>query len=139
MDSRFAQLIKAAAAVAGQAGLGDVLRTTVHTATELTGARYGALGVLGEHGTLVDFFHVGVSAETVDAIGRLPEGRGVLGTITRTGKTVRIDDISQHPDSVGFPDHHPHMAEFLGVPVRVGESIFGNLYLADKHGGFTEE
>ncbi len=138
-ESLLAGLVEAAASVAGQTGLRQVLDTTVATAMELTGARYGALGVLGEHGELVDFIHAGVPADLAARIGRLPEGRGVLGVITRAAKTIRLDDIARHPDSVGFPAHHPPMAAFLGVPVRVGESVFGNLYLTEKEGGFGDE
>lgn len=137
--SRLAQLMSAAASVAGQTGMVEVLRTTVETAMELTGARYGALGVIGEHGTLVDFVHVGVEPEVADRIGRLPQGRGLLGLITRIGKTIRIDDIATHADSSGFPDGHPTMTSFLGVPVAVGAQTFGNLYLTDKPGGFGED
>ena len=137
--SRLSGLVAAAASVAGQTGMVEVLRTTVDTAMELTGARYGALGVLGNHGELVDFIHAGIDAVTADRIGRLPEGRGVLGTIGRDARTIRVDQIDDHPDSVGYPDHHPPMTNFLGVPVRVGDSIFGNLYLAEKAGGFTDE
>jgi signal transduction histidine kinase len=132
-------LVEGAATVASQLELSSLLRTTVDTSMELTGARYGALGVIGEHGALRDFVHRGLDPETVAAIGRLPEGRGVLGTITTTAKTVRIDDISRHPDAVGFPEHHPRMGTFLGVPVRVGDAVFGNLYLTEKSGGFTEQ
>ncbi len=125
--------------MAGQTGLRAVLETTVATAMELTGARYGALGVLGEHGALVDFIHAGIPADEADRVGRLPEGRGVLGVITRAAKTIRLEDIGQHPDSVGFPAHHPPMQTFLGVPVRVGTHVFGNLYLTEKPGGFVDD
>jgi signal transduction histidine kinase len=138
-NGRLIQLVEAAATVAGQPDLITVLRSTIETAMELTGARYGALGVLGEHGTLIDFLHAGLEPGAADSIGRLPEGRGLLGTITRMGKTIRLDDIAEHTDSAGFPDHHPAMGTFLGVPVRVGETIFGNLYLTEKQGGFTSE
>ncbi len=137
-ESRLAGLVEAAASVAGQTGLRQVLDTTVSTAMELTGARYGALGVLGEHGQLVDFIHAGIPADIASRIGKLPEGRGVLGVITRAGKTIRLDDIERHPDSVGFPPHHPAMGAFLGVPVRVGDVVFGNLYLTEKKGGFDD-
>ncbi len=137
-EALLAGLVEAAATVAGQTGLRQVLDSTVATAMELTGARYGALGVLGEHGQLVDFIHAGIPDDQASRIGRLPEGRGVLGVITRAAKTIRLEDIARHPDSVGFPDHHPPMRAFLGVPVRVGEHVFGNLYLAGKPGGFSE-
>ncbi len=135
----FARLIEAAASVAGQTGLHAVLRRTVETAMQLTGARYGALGIIGQHGVLADFIHLGIDRHAADMIGRLPEGKGVLGTITRVGKPIRIDDITTHPDSAGFPDHHPPMTTFLGVPVRVGENVFGNLYLTEKPEPFSDE
>ncbi len=134
-----ASLVEAAASVAGQTGLRQVLETTVATAMDLTGARYGALGVLGDYGELIDFIHAGMPPDTVDRIGHLPEGRGVLGVITRSGKTIRLDDISRHPDSVGFPSGHPPMATFLGVPVRIANAVFGNLYLTEKPGGFDDD
>lgn len=104
---------------------------------ELTGAAYGALGVLGEHGVLIQFVHAGFDTETPAAIGAPPQGLGLLGIITEMGKTVRIDRISDHPDSYGFPRHHPAMESFLGMPVTVGGETFGNLYLTEKPGGFT--
>ncbi len=136
---RIAGLVEGAASVAGQVELSGLLRSTVDIAIELTGAQYGALGVLGEHGGLVDFIHAGMDADTATGIGGHPRGSGVLGTITSTGKTIRLDEIAEHPDSVGFPAAHPSMSTFLGVPVKVGERIFGNLYLTEKEGGFTEE
>ena len=132
-------LIEAAATVAGQVELSAMLRSTVETAVNLTGARYGALGVLGDHGTLLDFVQIGIPDEDAKAIGHPPRGEGVLGTITRRGQTLRLDDITGHPDSVGFPEHHPPMKSFLGTPVKVGERVFGNLYLTEKPGGFTEQ
>jgi signal transduction histidine kinase len=106
---------------------------------DLTGARYGALGVLGEHGTLMDFVHLGIDRDTAGAIGHLPRGVGVLGVISRSGESIRMSRIADHPDAVGFPPGHPEMGAFLGVPVRVGARIFGNLYLTEKEGGFTED
>ncbi len=136
---RLSQLFEAAAQVAGQADLRALLRTIVATATELTGAHYGALGILGSHGVLVEFLWVGLDQEAAARIGPPPKGLGVLGTITRMGKTVRLDNIADHPDSVGFPAGHPPMDTFLGVPVRAGNQVFGNLYLTNKPGGFTDE
>ena len=137
--ARIRGLIEAAASVVSHVSLSDLLRSTVETAMELTGAAYGALGVLGDHGMLSDFIHAGIDEETAESIGQLPTGRGVLGVITSAAETVRIDDISSHPDSYGFPTHHPSMTTFLGVPVRVGPDVFGNLYLTEKPGGFGEE
>ncbi len=132
-------LVEAAAGVAGHVELSTLLRSTVQTAMDLTGAPYGALGVLGEHGALMDFIHIGFEPGTGHKIGHLPRLSGLLGTITRTDTTVRLDDIADHPDVAGFPEHHPIMSAFLGVPVQVGDRVFGNLYLADKEGGFTED
>ena len=105
----------------------------------LTGARYGALGVLGDHGELREFIHVGMDADDVATVGSPPRGVGVLGAITRAHVPVRLDSISEHPDSVGFPEHHPPMNSFLGVPIRIEDSVFGNLYLTDKPGGFSDD
>lgn len=133
------RLVEAAAAVAGATDLSAVLRRTVRTAMQLTGARYGALGVLGSHGTLVEFVHAGLDDDTAAAIGPPPRGRGVLGVITRRRQPLRLDSIDSHPDAVGFPPNHPVMETFLGMPVRAGDEVFGNLYLTDKPGGFGEE
>lgn len=136
---RIRGLVEAAAGVVGHVDLGSLLRSTVTTAMELTGARYGALGVIGDHGMLIDFIPIGLEPDAVAKIGHLPRGEGVLGTITTQAKTVRIDEIGDHPESVGFPPNHPVMHTFLGVPVRVGDRVFGNLYLTEKEGGFTEQ
>ena len=133
------RLVEAAARVAGAAELTSTLEEIVRTAMDLTGARYGALGVLGTHGFLTEFVHVGLDPETVAAIGPPPSGHGLLGTITRLADGVITDEISAHPDSVGFPEHHPPMHSFLGVPIRVGPAVYGNLYLTEKESGFTKE
>lgn len=135
----YSRLVEAAAAVAGSSDLPDLLRTIVEVAMGLTGARYGALGVLGEHGALKDFIHVGMTPEVVKGIGPPPRGDGVLGVITRAEQPVRLAHMSDHPASVGFPPEHPPMDSFLGVPIRIEDSVFGNLYLTEKPGGFTEE
>lgn len=132
-------LVKAAADVAGQTQLDELLRTTVRLAREATSSQYAAMGVLGAHNTLREFLHLGMEPVAEEQIGHLPIGHGVLGTLIHDPQTVRVDDISQHPDSVGFPDHHPPMTTFLGVPVRAGGSVFGNLYLTDKPGGYTDD
>jgi signal transduction histidine kinase len=131
--------VEAAASVVGHVDLASLLRSMVTTAMELTGARYGALGVIGDHGMLIDFIPIGLEPDAVAKIGHPPRGEGVLGTITNQAKTVRIDEITDHPDSVGFPSNHPAMHSFLGVPMRVGDRVFGNLYLTEKDGGFTEQ
>ncbi len=130
-------LIEAAASVVGQSDLRAVLYETVEAAMHMTGARYGALGVIGQHQSLVEFLHVGLTPGQAHLIGPLPTGRGVLGTLIRSTDTIRLDKLQDHPDSVGFPANHPPMGNFLGVPVRLGSHVYGNLYLTEKPGGFT--
>ncbi|HUP18022.1 MAG TPA: GAF domain-containing sensor histidine kinase [Acidimicrobiia bacterium] len=136
---RLAALVTGAAAVTATADLSELLAATAETARETTGAKYAAIGVLGEHGTLIEFIHVGLPNDVAEAIGPLPTGRGVLGTLIVEAKTIRLDRIQDHPDSIGFPPNHPPMTAFLGVPVRAGDRVFGNLYLTDKAGGFTQD
>lgn len=136
---RMSGLIEAAAGVVEQTDLELVLRRLVTEALAATGARYGALGVLGDHGVLSDFLYEGISTQQAVMIGNLPTGRGVLGTVIRLNKTIRVDEISSHPDAVGFPENHPPMGSFLGVPVAVGDNAFGNLYLSDREGGFSDQ
>ena len=131
-------LTRAAVSIVGVLELEEVLRRLVVEARHATGARYGALGVVGRDAKLEQFVHDGMRPETVRAIGRLPEGRGVLGTLTRDPRPMRLDRVSEHPDHVGFPRHHPVLHNFLGVPVRSGDDIYGNLYLAEAPDGFTE-
>jgi signal transduction histidine kinase len=136
---RLSGLMDAAAAVVGEVDLSQVLRRLVKEARSATGARYAALGVIGAHGVLTDFIYEGIDAAQAREIGSLPRGHGVLGTVVRDKLTIVLDDISEHPDSYGFPAHHPPMGSFLGVPVRAGSEIYGNLYLTEKPGGFGRE
>ncbi|HSF87633.1 MAG TPA: GAF domain-containing sensor histidine kinase [Acidimicrobiia bacterium] len=131
-------LFDAAVRVSKEGELRSVLRSIVKSAMDITGARYGALGVVGRDGYLIEFTHEGMDDDAVERIGHTPIGIGVLGAITRTGTTVRLDDISAHPESSGFPDGHPEMRSFLGVPVHIGDTIFGNLYLTEKDGDFSD-
>lgn len=113
--------------------LRDVLLRLVMLACEMTGARYGALGVLDrDRRKLKDFIYSGVSEETARAIGHLPTGRGLLGAVTREARTIRVANMAEDPRSEGFPAGHPPMTSFLGAPLRVGAEIFGNFYVADK-------
>jgi signal transduction histidine kinase len=130
-------LFAAVVAVAAGLELGATLRRIVQAAVDLVDAQYGALGVLGSDGNLVDFVHVGVDAQTAAQIGPLPTGEGILGLLISHPVPIRIDDLSRHPASVGFPEGHPRMDSFLGVPVRVRGEVFGNLYLAQKRNGAT--
>lgn len=127
------QLLRAVVTVGSDLDLPAVLRRIVHSATELVDARYGALGVLDEtHTRLAQFITVGVDDATRGAIGHLPEGHGILGLLISDARPLRLPDLREHPDSYGFPPNHPPMRSFLGVPIRVRDEVFGNLYLTDK-------
>ena len=127
------RLLDAVVGVASDLSLPDVLRRIVESATRLGGARYGALGVLDEGGgELGEFLVAGLDAEAERTIGTHPTGKGVLGLLIAQPEPVRLPDIRLHPRSYGFPPNHPPMRSFLGVPIRVGGAVFGNLYLADK-------
>ncbi|MEW2503725.1 MULTISPECIES: GAF domain-containing sensor histidine kinase [unclassified Amycolatopsis] len=135
-------LLDAVLSVASGLELDTTLQRIVRAAVELGEARYGALGVLGEDdGPLAEFVYRGIDAETHARIGDLPEGHGLLGVVIDDAKPLRLDEISAHPASVGFPANHPPMHSFLGVPVRVRDEVFGNLYLTEKRGaaGFTDD
>ncbi len=136
---RVRSLAETIASVVGVVDLENLLHRIVKSACEATGARYGALGVIGPHKTLVEFVHRGIDANTVGAIGHLPDGKGVLGTLIRERVTIRLENLADHPDSVGFPANHPPMGSFLGVPVGSPNDAFGNLYLTEKEGGFDED
>ncbi|MEK6606488.1 MAG: ATP-binding protein [Myxococcota bacterium] len=121
--------------------LRELLRGLVEQACALTRARYGALGVLdGERGGFRDFVHVGLSDEEVRRIGHPPEGRGLIGAVIREGRPIRVPEASRDARASGLPPHHPPVRSFLGVPLRIGDRVFGNFYLANKRGrdGFTK-
>lgn len=134
-------LVDAMLVVTSGLELDDTLRTIVHTAIDLVDAQYGALGVRGAGHELVEFVYEGIDEPTRRRIGHLPEGRGVLGVLLDDPKPIRLEDISMHADSVGFPSDHPPMRTFLGVPVRIRDEVYGNLYLTEKVGGapFSED
>ena len=134
-------LVEAMLVITSDLDLDTTLRTIVHTAIELVDARYGALGVRGSGHDLVAFIYEGIDEKERERIGHLPEGRGVLGVLIDDPKPIRLDDIAQHPASVGFPLNHPPMRAFLGVPVRIRDEVFGNLYLTEKANGqlFSED
>jgi signal transduction histidine kinase len=127
------QLLDAVLTVGSDLDLPAMLERIVEAAVDLVDARYGALGVLDDTRTrLAQFITVGLDDETYNAIGHLPEGHGILGLLIVDAKPLRLPDLREHPDSYGFPPHHPPMRSFLGVPIRVREEVFGNLYLTDK-------
>ena len=133
-------LLEAVVAVGSHLELEVVLRQIVGAAVELVSARYGALGVIGEGGRLAEFVPVGLDEAQIAAIDHWPEGRGLLGKLITDPRPLRLHDISTHPGSSGFPDGHPPMRSFLGVPVRIRDEVYGNLYLTEKQGGdFDEE
>lgn len=134
-------LLDAVAAISSDLDLRSVLSRIVEAATRLTDARYGALGVIGDQSALVEFVTTGVSDEERGRIGDPPHGRGILGLLIRHPVPIRLDDLKQHPDATGFPPNHPPMSSFLGVPVRIRGTVFGNLYLTEKADGrsFTEQ
>ena len=127
------QLLDAVLTISSDLDATAMLQRIVHAATELVDARYGALGVLDVTGTrLAQFITVGVDEETHRAIGHLPDGHGILGLLIVDAKPLRLPDLHEHPESYGFPPNHPPMRSFLGVPIRVRDEVFGNLYLTDK-------
>ncbi|MFE7464059.1 GAF domain-containing protein [Streptomyces sp. NPDC057499] len=115
--------------------LPEVLRGIVEAAVTLTDAQYGALGIVGDGQTLLEFLPVGISEQLAAEIGQTPCGRGILGELIHHPQPLRLTDLSSHPRSFGFPPHHPPMRTFLGVPVRVRDEVFGNLYLTEKRDG----
>ena len=134
-------LVEAMLVVTSGLELDQTLKAIVHTAIELVDARYGALGVRGHDHELIAFIYEGIDEEMRERIGPLPEGRGVLGVLIDEPKPIRLDNISHHASSVGFPPNHPPMRTFLGVPVRIRDEVYGNLYLTEKAGGqpFSED
>ncbi|MGV0871248.1 sensor histidine kinase [Mycolicibacterium sp. XJ879] len=134
-------LVEAMLVVTSGLELDQTLKTIVRTAIDLVDARYGALGVRGQDHELVEFVYIGIDEEERERIGHLPEGRGVLGVLIDDPKPIRLDNIAHHAASVGFPPNHPPMRTFLGVPVRIRDEVFGNLYLTEKVGGqpFSED
>lgn len=136
MDPMTRGLVEAVVSLAKGLDLESTLHRIVETAAELSGAQYGALGVLGPDRTLHEFVHVGLPEGALERIGHTPRGRGVLGLLlVDDPQPIRVEDIAAHPASAGFPPGHPPMRSFLGVPIRVRDAVFGNLYLTEKRGG----
>jgi signal transduction histidine kinase len=140
-QGRLRGLLRANALVAGDLSLPVVLRQITVAARDLLGARYAALGVIGRDGELEQFVHAGMDDALVAAIGGLPRGKGILGLLASGPAPIRLAALSAHPAAAGFPAGHPPMGSFLGVPVRIGEEVFGNLYLTERTAGgeFTED
>ena len=139
-QGRLRTLVRANRAVVSHLDLPTVLRTIVEAAVDLVGAHYGALGVIAEAGGLEQFIHVGMPHADVERIGHLPEGHGLLGALIDDPRPIRIDSIADDPRSAGFPAGHPPMTAFLGVPITVRDTVYGNLYLTDpESGGFSDD
>jgi len=141
-QARLERLLQANLSLATEMSIDRVLQKVTDVAVELIGCRYAALGVLGPDGrTLESFTTTGLSSEDRQLIGALPRGHGILGLVIREAAVVRLPDLKKHPDSYGFPPHHPPMHSFLGVPIIGRRGVFGNLYMTEKLGGglFTDE
>ncbi|MCB8957928.1 MAG: GAF domain-containing protein [Nocardioides sp.] len=145
-QARWKTLLDAVVTMAADLSLDELLERIVEVAADLAGARYAALGVVAEGGQqgerrLQTFITHGITAEQQAAIGDLPRGNGLLGLLIDRPEPLRLHDIAEDPASVGFPPAHPPMRSFLGVPVRIRDKVFGNLYLSEKPDGsdFTEQ
>ena len=141
-ENRLRALVETGVAITSELSLDALLQRLVDAASELTGARYAALGVIDRSGSELErFLTTGIDAETHAAIGELPRGRGILGVLIREDAPLRLHNLGDDPRSVGFPPNHPPMGTFLGVPVHLRGVAYGNLYLTEKAGGedFTDD
>lgn len=140
-QERMAGLLEAVVALAEDLSMDAVLERVVESACRLLHSRYGALGVIGDDHALSHFVTVGIDGQLAHKIGPPPTGQGVLGLLITDPRPLRLKDLRKHPESLGLPAHHPPMQSFLGVPIRVREVVFGNLYLTEKEDGsdFTDE
>jgi len=141
-EERVRALLDAVLAVGGELDPHATLQRIVESAARLAGAQYAALGVLNRDGDgLVDFITHGITEEERARIGPLPRGHGILGLLISDSRPIRLSDLAEHDAAYGIPAHHPPMRSFLGVPVRVGDRVFGNLYLTEKQGAadFTHD
>ena len=140
VQARLRALLRANRTIVAELSLATVLRRIVEAAREVAGAKYAALGVIGADRRLEQFIHAGIDEATVDSIGHLPEGRGLLGAVIEHPQPIIVSEISEDPRSSGFPAHHPAMHGFLGVPIRLRDQVYGNLYLTEPAtGSFSEE
>ena len=135
-DIQLRRLVEVGRSLVSNLDLESVLQSVLEAARDLTGARYAALGVLNDRGDgLERFVTLGIDGATRARIGDLPQGHGVLGVLIKDPRPLRLADVGAHPHSYGFPAGHPSMTTFLGVPVRIRDAVYGNLYLTDKSGG----
>jgi len=141
-EARLERLVLATSTLITELSLDGVLQRVVRIAAEVIGAHYAAIGVLGPDGRVLESFTThGITPEQRARIGSPPRGHGILGLVIREARPIRLPDLARHPDSYGFPPHHPPMHSFLGVPIVGRRLVFGNLYLTEKIGAeaFTEE
>jgi signal transduction histidine kinase len=140
-EQRLQGLLAANRAVTANLGLREVLAQIIASARDLLDSTYAALGVLGADGQLAQFLHLGIDEATAADVGPLPRGHGILGLLIDRPHPLRLHDLSRHPASAGFPAHHPPMHSFIGVPIRIRDRVFGNIYLTDKRDGgpFTRD
>jgi signal transduction histidine kinase len=140
-QGRVRSLLQAVLSIGGDLDLATVLRRLTEAAAQLAGARYAGLGVVDEEGGFSEFIPVGISKEQAERINRFPHGRGVLAAPLHRRAALRLADLRDHPEFGGFPEGHPQMTSFLGVPIQVRDEVFGNLYLTEKANGgeFDEE
>jgi signal transduction histidine kinase len=140
-DPRFEQLIVATSGLISELSLDGVLQRVVEVAAQIIGAHYAAVGVLAPDGRMLESFTTyGIDEAARARIGPPPRGHGILGLVIREAQPIRLPDLTRHPDSFGFPQHHPPMHSFLGVPIVSRRGVFGNLYLTEKIGepAFTD-
>ncbi|HEX9094706.1 MAG TPA: GAF domain-containing protein [Candidatus Dormibacteraeota bacterium] len=128
------ELLESVLVIASDLSIQVVLQRIIELAVKLTDARYGALGVVGSDGRLLDFITVGITPDERQAIGPLPVGEGILGVLIRDAKPLRLARMSKDPRRVGFPPNHPPMESFLGAPIKARGKVFGNIYLTQKMG-----
>lgn len=140
-QDRIRTLLEAVVSIGEGLHLDPLLLRITETAARLVNARYGALGVIGPDGDLARFIPVGLQPQEIAAIEHWPEGKGILGLLIKEPHALRLSDVRDHPESRGFPEGHPPMRSFLGVPIRIRDQVFGNLYMTDKRDGsrFTED
>jgi hypothetical protein len=134
-QERIRTLLEAVVSIGEGLELDPLLVRITETATSLVDARYGALGVIGPDGEMSRFIPVGLSGHEISRIDHWPRGEGVLGLLIKEPEPLRLKDVADHPESRGFPEGHPPMHTFLGVPIRIRDQVFGNLYMTDKRDG----
>ncbi|HTR32244.1 MAG TPA: GAF domain-containing protein, partial [Gaiellaceae bacterium] len=140
MTDRLRALVDAGIAVTAELSLDTALQRIVEAAAAITGASYAALGVIDRSGSRLErFVTTGIPDDVRARIGDLPRGRGILGVLIQDARPLRLDDLMDDPRAVGFPPNHPPMHSFLGVPILLRGVAYGNLYLTEKAGGFTQE